>query len=56
MAIEKVGDLTPAVLEEILQRSLANPAIRVTHVQEPAGQSGLSEMRNTQAFITAGNI
>jgi len=43
MAIEKVGDLTPAVLEEILQRSLANPAIRVTHVQEPAGLGGIND-------------
>ena len=37
IVVEKVGDLTPAVLQDILQRSLANPAIHVTQVQDPEG-------------------
>ena len=40
--VEKVGDLTPAVLQELLRRSLASPALRVTHVQDPQGLGGIN--------------
>ena len=43
MVMEKAGDLTPKVLQDILQRSLANPAIRITHVQAPEGLGGVND-------------
>lgn len=41
-AVEKVGDLTPEVLQELLRRSLASQTIRVTHVQDPQGLGGIN--------------
>ena len=43
MVVEKAGDLTPKVLQDILQRSLANSAIQVKHVQAPEGLGGIND-------------
>ena len=43
MKVEKAADLTPAVLQDLLRRSLGNPAIRVTHVQAPEGLGGIND-------------
>ena len=43
MVIAKVQDLTPKVLQDILQRSLGNRAIHVTHVQAPEGLGGVND-------------
>ena len=43
MVLEKVGDLNPTILEEILQHSLSNPAIHVTNVQSPRGHAGIND-------------
>ena len=43
MVVEKAGDLTPKVLQDILQRSLGKPSIRVTHVQAPEGLGGIND-------------
>ena len=42
MLLEKVGDLTPAVLQDLLQRSLGNSGIHVTHVQNPESLGGIN--------------
>ena len=43
LVVEKAGDISPAVLQEILRHSLANPAIHVTHVQTPKGHDGMND-------------
>jgi hypothetical protein len=43
LVVEKVGDLNPAVLQGILQRSLANSSIQVTSVNDPEGLGGIND-------------
>ena len=43
MVVDKAGDLTSAVLQGLLQRSLANPALHVTHVQDPKSLGGIND-------------
>merc|ERR1719225_1892341 len=43
MVVQKVGDLTPAVLEDLLQHSLQKPGIRVTQVKDPEGLGGIND-------------
>ena len=43
MVLEKAEDLTPKVLQEILQRSLGKSSIQVTHVQAPESLGGVND-------------
>ena len=43
MVLEKAEDLTPKVLQDILQRSLGKSSIHVTHVQAPEGLGGVND-------------
>ena len=43
MVVQKVEDLNSTVLQDILQRSLANPSIHVTDVQDPEGLGGIND-------------
>ena len=43
MVVEKVGDLKPAVLEDILQRSLSNSSLLVKEVNSPEGLGGIND-------------
>jgi len=39
----KVGDITPAVLQEILRRSLSSPSLHVTDISEPESLGGIND-------------
>ena len=39
----KVGDITPAALQEILRESLASPSLQVTEVSSPEGLGGIND-------------
>jgi len=43
VAVEKIGDLNPTVIQDILRRSLANSSIQVTDVNNPEGLGGIND-------------
>jgi len=43
MVVDKVGDLTPSVLQDILRRSLASPSILVTNIGDHEGLGGIND-------------
>ena len=46
--VKEAGDLTPAVLQNILQQSLENAAIHVTQVQNPMGLGGMNDQYGSE--------
>ena len=46
--VKEAGDLTPAVLQNILQQSLKNAAIHVTQVQNPMGLGGMNDQYGSE--------
>ena len=46
--VEEARDLTPAVLQDILQQSLENAAIHVTQVQNPMGLGGMNDQYGSE--------
>ena len=48
IVVEEAGELTPAVLEDMIQRSLANTAIHVTNVQVPQGLGGINDQYGSE--------